>query len=127
MICVKGRCELFYQGLFCFPREMMIGIREHHIMKLLDDVDSLYPEWLLEFWMSGEHVKQLRESDHPLARMLEDIWVEKWFVQRKMRFYGRTLPFTEELFAVVYGNAKRVVDWTMDWREARDLRARWEI
>jgi len=127
LICVKGRCELFYQGLFCFPRGMMVGIRESDLIKLLDDVESLHPEWLLEFWMSGEHEKQLRESDHPLARMLEDVWVEKWFVQKKAGFYGRKLPFTEELCAVVYGSAKRAVDWTMDWREARDCRGRWGI
>jgi hypothetical protein len=105
----------------------MVGIQESDLIKLLDDVATLHPEWLLEFWMSGEHAKQLRESDHPLARMLEDVWVEKWFVQRKAEFYGRKLPFTEELCAVVYGSAKRMVDWTMDWEEARDCRARWGI
>ena len=127
LICVKGRCELFYQGLFYFPAEMIVGLHDNDITKLLDDASSLHPEWFLEFWMSGEHTKQIHESKHPISRILENVWVEKLFAQKRAEFYKRSLPFREELLALIYASAKRTVDWTMDWREARDLKQRWKL
>ena len=52
---------------------------------------------------------------------------EKLFAQKRAEFYKRSLPFTEELLALIYASAKRTVEWTMDWREARDLKQRWKL
>ena len=126
LICVKGSCGLFYQGLLMFPSRL---VSEEAVMYLLLAVMHLRPEWFLEFWMTGWpacEAELLSKSHNPVARILEGEKVQRWFADKKREFYQRRLVFGEELLAVTH-HPSRFMDWTMDWKEKGELEARWNL
>jgi len=123
LICVKGNCRLFYSGLLMFPRRLMAGLSEELLLRLFDQAADLYPEWFMEFWMSGE-ADEIPLNNHPLGKMLATDAVISWLVARKSDFYARRLRFTNELLAVTH-HPSRTLDCTMDWKELEEFRERW--
>jgi len=129
LICVKGSCSLFYEGLFMFPKELMNPDTENVFFWLFYDAAKLHPEWFLEFWMTAVPESQsdlLAKSSHPVARILEGARMAEWLRAQKEAFYGRRPVFAEELLAVAH-HPSRFLEWTLDWRERAEVEGRWDI
>jgi hypothetical protein len=123
LICVKGNCRLFYSGLLMFPRRLMAGLTEVLLLRVFDDAADTYPEWFLEFWMTGE-ADEIPLNNHPLGKILTTEAVIAWLVARKYDFYARRLSFTEELLAVTH-HPSRPLESRMDWKEMEEFKGRW--
>ena len=131
VICVKGNCSAFHDGLMMFPTGLLEGLSENLVFWLFYDAARLHPEWFLE-WFSGgfadgdKKTYQVlgRSRCHPMTHILEGERMAKWVQAQKAKFYGRRLIFTEELVAVTH-HPSRCIEWTMDWEAKMDFENRW--
>lgn len=131
VICVKGNCSAFHDGLMMFPTGLLEGLSENLVFWLFYDAARLHPEWFLE-WFSGgfadgdKKTYQVlgRSRCHPMTHILEGERMAKWIQAQKAKFYGRRLIFTEELVAVTH-HPSRCIEWTMDWEAKMEFENRW--
>jgi len=103
-------------------------VSEGVVMSLFNEAALLYPEWFLEFWMTGPgaYAELLSKSHHPMARILEGEGMRQWLGGQKRKFYERRLVFAEDLIAVAC-HPSRFVEWTVDWEEKAELTRRWGL
>ena len=112
MICVKGNCAEFYEGVALFPDEAAYRhvMNEEEWFKFFETLD---PGFIVELWTTEY------QSRDPI---FGDRW-RAWLQQKKETFLSGShmnSELKEELFAVAY-HPSRAVAWTFTEEEKQEL------